>query len=73
MEGILIAAITRDGNVIIPNGSTELMADDIIHFIGDSKSINDLVDIYKLNKSRKQIKRAMIFGGGKLGYYLAKD
>lgn len=72
MEGILIAAITRDGNVIIPNGSTELMADDIIHFIGDSKSINDLVDIYKLNKSRKQIKRAMIFGGGKLGYYLAK-
>ena len=72
MEGILIAAITRDGNVIIPNGSTEIMEDDMIHFIGDSKSINDLVDIYKLNKSRKQIKRAMIFGGGKLGYYLAK-
>lgn len=72
MDGILIAAITRDGDVIIPNGSTELNEDDIIHFIGDTRSINNLVDKYKLNTNRKQIKRAMIFGGGKLGYYLAK-
>lgn len=72
MNGILIAAITRNGDVIIPNGSTELMEDDIIHFIGDTKSINSLADKYRLNTNRKQIKRAMIFGGGKLGYYLAQ-
>lgn len=73
MEGLLIAAISRDGKIIIPNGSTELIEDDVIYIIGKSKNINDLGARFKLNVEKKYIKRAMILGGGKIGYYLAKQ
>ena len=33
-EGLLITAISRNGEIIIPNGSTELMANDMIYVIG---------------------------------------
>lgn len=72
-EGMLIAAISRDGNLIIPNGSTKLMEDDILYIIGESKVINDLLHKRNLNGTKKNVKRVMIFGGGKIGYYLAKQ
>ncbi len=40
MEGLLIAAIVRDGEVIIPNGLTKLMEEDVLHIIGKRNSIN---------------------------------
>ena len=38
LKGVLITAISRDGDLIIPNGSTELIENDVIHVIGDRKS-----------------------------------
>lgn len=72
MQGLLITAILRDGEIIIPDGSTQLIEDDIIYIIGRSKNIHNLGDRYKLNVRKKNIKRVMILGGGKIGYYLAK-
>ena len=41
-EDLLITAISRDGNVIIPHGSTELMENDIIYVMGKSNNIDKL-------------------------------
>lgn len=73
MDGLLIAAISRLGRMIIPNGSTELVEDDVIYVIGRSKNIEALGDKLKINMSRKFIKKIMILGGGNISYYLAKQ
>lgn len=72
LEGVLITAISRDGDLIIPNGSTKLIEDDVIHVIGKSKNINKLGERLKTNMDKKHTKKVMIFGGGKIGYYLAQ-
>lgn len=72
MGEALIAAISRDGETIIPDGSTELRTDDIVYIIGKSKSINGLANRFKFGQNKKQTKKVMILGGGKIGYYLAE-
>ena len=72
LEGLLITAISRDGGLIIPNGSTKLLEDDVIHVIGKGKNINILGEKLKANMDKKRTKKAMILGGGKIGYYLAQ-
>ena len=72
LEGLLITAISRGGELIIPNGSTKLAKDDVIHIIGKGKNINILGEKLKINMDKKRTKRAMILGGGKIGYYLAQ-
>ncbi len=53
LEGLLITAISRDGELIIPNGSTKLVEDDIIHIIGKGKNINILGEKLKINMDKK--------------------
>ncbi|MBU5675175.1 Trk system potassium transporter TrkA [Alkaliphilus sp. MSJ-5] len=71
-SGFLITAISRNGKIIIPNGFTELMEDDIIHVIGKSADIARLSVKFEKGINRKEIENVMIFGGGKVGFYLAK-
>lgn len=73
MQGLLICAISRNGNIIIPNGSTELIEDDIIYIIGKSENIDNLGQKFNLIVENKGIKRVMIIGGGNISYYLAKQ
>lgn len=42
----LISLIRRDGHVLVPRGSSELMADDQLTIVGDPAAINDLVERY---------------------------
>lgn len=72
LEGLLITAISRNGGLIIPDGSTELLEHDMIHVIGKSKNIKNLGERLKVNVGRRQTKKIMILGGGKIGYYLAQ-
>ena len=44
--GVLIAVIVRDGNVIIPDGSTCLQAEDDVIVVAQNSVITDLDDIY---------------------------
>ena len=71
-KGFLITAISRNGKIIIPNGSTELMEDDIIHVVGKSADIARLNSKLEKGRTRKDIERVMIFGGGRVGFYLAE-
>lgn len=71
-DEFLITAISRNGETIIPNGYTELKKNDIIHVIGKSADIVRLSNKFDRYKQRKCIENVMIFGGGRVGFYLAK-
>lgn len=73
MEGLLITAIMRNGQTIVPNGLTDLLEDDLIYIIGKSERVDEFVAKYKLDVSKRTDKKIMILGGGKLGFYLAKQ
>ncbi|MBU5425053.1 Trk system potassium transporter TrkA [Tissierella pigra] len=71
-EGLLITAISRDGSIIIPDGATRLIDNDIIHVIGKSTDINNLNDRFTKDITKKEIENVMILGGSNIGYYLAE-
>ena len=72
-EDLLITAISRSGVIIIPDGSTILEANDVIHVIGKSQDIIDLNNRFSKDIYEKNIKKVMIFGGSNIGFYLAKS
>ena len=73
MEGLLIAAISREGKVLIPNGSSVIHSDDTVYTIGLQEGIDALQIRVRESKAEKKIGRVMIAGGGNTGYFLAKQ
>lgn len=72
-SGLLIAAISRQGKIIIPNGSTQILADDIVYAIGLQASVDALEKHVKQGREIKKVNRVMIAGGGNTGYFLASQ
>ncbi len=72
-ENILITAISRDGEIIIPHGKTYLMDNDIIHIMGKSEDIEEFNSSFEFGVIHKTIESVMILGGSNIGYYLAKS
>ncbi len=67
---ILICAIERKGQVIIPSGNVILQAGDEIYLTGSVGQITKFVKNTGLYKEK--IGNVMIIGGGRISYYLAK-
>ena len=68
-EEFLIAAVLRQGELIIPDGSFELKAGDVISI---AASPGDMQKLLKgLGLLKKQARNIMIVGGSKTAYYLA--
>lgn len=72
LDALLIAAVTRNGEILIPNGSTVLQTDDVIHIIGNTKEIERFSHRLGEDYKRKLVSNVMILGGGNVGYYLAQ-
>lgn len=71
INGLLIAAISRNGDAIIPNGRTVLEENDVIILAGKSEKIEAFdKDHTGVNRTRA-LRSTMILGGGKTGLYLA--
>lgn len=68
-ENVLIAAIKRKDEVLIPNGSTVIEAGDVISFVCGRKMSH--IFLSRLGLTSKKVKDCMIVGGGKATYYLA--
>lgn len=66
---IIICAIERDGETIIPRGHTKFQPNDIIHITGARKDINDFLIFTKLAEPTKKV---IISGGSNTAVYLAK-
>ena len=67
---ILICAVERGEQLIIPNGDTVLKARDGISIVGASEEANDF--FRQVGIVTNQVKNIMIAGGGTIAYYLAK-
>lgn len=71
INDLLIAAISRNGEAIIPNGRTVLEENDVIILAGKSEKI-ELFDKDHTGVNRtRSLRSTMILGGGKTGLYLA--
>ena len=68
-ERPLIAAIQRDEELIIPHGKDRLLAGDLVYFITRSEELEQALEI--AGKLVKPLRRALIVGGGRLGFRMA--
>jgi len=71
IDRLLIVAISRNGDTIIPNGATVLEENDTLYVIGQRDKVADIAKELSAIRAKKQIKKVMILGGGKIGFYLA--
>jgi trk system potassium uptake protein TrkA len=68
-QQLLIAAVVREEEVIIPRGQDSLLAGDLIYFISQKDRLLETLTIF--NKRAEPVKRVLIIGGGRIGYRLA--
>lgn len=66
---VLICAVQRGDEVIIPGGNFMIEEGDRIHFTSEAKSLGDFLS--EANLVNSPFKNIMIVGGGRIGYYLA--
>lgn len=69
-ERLLIAAVVRDEKLIIPRGDDRLMPDDLVYFISEEDKLVSTLSIF--GKHVEPLRRALIVGGGRLGFRLAR-
>ena len=68
---VLICAVERGNEVIIPNGSFVLEDSDILSIVGSLESTARFFE--KIGVRSKKVKNSLIIGGGTVAHYLAKD
>lgn len=66
---VLICAVERGDEVIIPNGSFILRKNDTISIVASAKNARNFLK--KIGVETHQVKNTMIVGGGTIAYYLA--
>ncbi|MBT2969153.1 MAG: Trk system potassium transport protein TrkA [gamma proteobacterium symbiont of Ctena orbiculata] len=66
-----VAAIYREGEVIIPRGDTVIEAEDEVFFIAAAENIRSVMS--ELRKMEKPYKRIVVAGGGNIGRRLAAE
>lgn len=72
LPNMLIAAISRKGKVIIPHGNDEIRKEDILYVIGEKAEILELNKKVHVKGKYTNLRKVMIVGGGKTGFYLAE-
>lgn len=68
---LIICAIEREENIIVPSGNTKLLANDKIYVSGDTKAINQFLIFSEL--IQEKTKKVIISGGSSTAVYLAKS
>ncbi len=72
LPNMLIAAISRNGKVIIPHGDDVIKPGDFLYVIGEKEEIVDLNKTVHERGKYTNLQKVMIIGGGKTGFYLAR-
>lgn len=68
---VLVCAVQRGEDVIIPNGDFVLFSEDKIHVTATHSDIAKFMHSVGIDNQR--LKTAMLIGGGRVSYYLAKQ
>jgi trk system potassium uptake protein len=66
---LLIAALVRDEEVIIPRGNDRLLTGDLVYFISEDQHLHATLSIF--DKYAEPVKKVLVIGGGRIGYRLA--
>lgn len=66
---VLICAVQRGEQVYIPSGDFVIQEGDKLHFTSDVKNIDEF--LREMGFVKSPLKKVMIVGGGRTGYYLA--
>jgi trk system potassium uptake protein len=69
--GLLIAAVVREGKMLIPRGDDRLYPGDLIYFVSEENGLAGILKAF--DKRHHPVKRAMIIGGGGIGLRLARE
>lgn len=69
-ENILICAVERGEELIIPDGNSVLKARDLVSLVGTAADTNEFFK--RIGIVSNQVKSVMIVGGGSIAYYLAR-
>ncbi|MGM9973400.1 MAG: Trk system potassium transporter TrkA [Clostridiaceae bacterium] len=69
-SSVLIGVVVRGDKVFVPNGDFILEENDEIYVIGKYSKVFKFCKFY--NKQPMKMKKVMITGGGRIGYYLSK-
>ncbi|MGI6462933.1 MAG: Trk system potassium transporter TrkA [Candidatus Scatomorpha sp.] len=67
---ILICLVKRGEEIIIPKGTTVLMAGDIAYVVGATDGVHEFIKTYGIYK--RKIKDVLLLGGGRISLYLGK-
>lgn len=70
-KDVLICTAIRDEEVIIPNGEFEFKANDTLAIVASRRSAIDF--FRQIGIMKKRVGNAILAGGGKVSYYLAKS
>jgi trk system potassium uptake protein TrkA len=68
---LLIAAVVREEELIIPRGDDYLMPGDLVYFISEEDKLQETLAVF--DKYDQPLKRALIVGGGNIGFRLARS
>ncbi|MGN0714667.1 MAG: Trk system potassium transporter TrkA, partial [Anaerovoracaceae bacterium] len=71
LPNMLVVAISRNGKIIIPHGSTVIDPTDTLYLIGEKTQIMELHKKVHEKGKYTNLQKVMIVGGGKTGFYLA--
>lgn len=68
----VITAILRGEDMVVPNGETVILEDDLVYIMGETEKLSKFMRSFKPTHTPDYVKNVVIVGGGKIGYYLAK-
>ena len=68
--GFLIAAIVREEELIIPTGRDVLKAGDLVYFVTEQNRVFEALSLFDIKA--ETVRRALVVGGGRIGFRLAK-
>uniref|UniRef100_UPI004056AB18 Trk system potassium transporter TrkA n=1 Tax=Agathobacter sp. TaxID=2021311 RepID=UPI004056AB18 len=69
-HNILVCAVERGGEVVIPSGNFQLAAGDILSFVGRQRNCKKFLTSIGFNT--RQVRDTIIIGGGKSAFYLGE-
>ena len=68
---VIIAAIVRDEQLIVPKGNDSLRAEDLVYFVFEERHFGEIIKSFGWQS--KTLKNILIFGGGNIGFGLAQS
>jgi trk system potassium uptake protein TrkA len=68
---MIIAALLREEQLIIPKGKDTLRAGDFVYFVCQSQDIETIIRLF--GKTTTPMKNILVVGGGNIGFHLARE